>query len=135
MKGFHMRDVCTRRLARLATMLLALGSAPALAQQPDSHILDKAAMEISLKNQKVDVALLARDQVIIKSSFSVIQANFKAKGFNEADVNEAVVAGWKDLRAGPVGLTLFSEQTFKAMVTKLGKVRIESNPQEANIYI
>jgi len=130
-----MHGVHSRRLARFATMLLALGGAPVLAQQPSQQVLDKAAMEIRLKNQKVDAALLARDQAVIKVSFPAIQANFKGKGFNEADVNAAVVTGWKDLRAGPGALTRFNDQTFKVMVTKLGKVRIESKPREANIDI
>jgi len=130
-----MRGVYAQRLAMLAIMCLALDGGLAPAQQPDRQVLDNAAIEIRIKNQKVDAALLARDQAVIKAAFPAIQADFIARGFGQADVNAAVVTSWKYFRTGPDGLALFSDQTFKASVTKLGKLRIASKPQQANIDI
>lgn len=130
-----MHGVCSRSLAGFATMLLVLGTASVPAQQPDPQVLEKAATEIRIKNQKVDAALLARDQAAITASFPSIQASFKVKGFSEADVNAAVATSWKELRAGPGGLTPLTDQAFKTMVTRLGRVRIESRPREAHIDI
>ncbi len=130
MQGLH-----SVRLAMLAMVFLAIWNLPVLAQQPDPQVLDKAAMEIRKKNPNVDAALLTRDKAVIKATFPVIQADLTAKGFNDADVNAAVVTGWKDLRAAPGGVSSFNAQDFKVMISKLGKLRITSKPNGANIDI
>ena len=122
-------------ISTLAVIFLAWGNVPVLAQEPDLRVLNKAAMEIRAKNPRVDEALLARDQVVIKAAFPAINAALAAKGFDDADVNSAVVTGWKDFRVPPVGLTHFDDQTFKSYVTKLGRLGIQSKPTEAAIDI
>jgi hypothetical protein len=122
-------------ITTFSAILISLGCTSLLAQGPDPKLLEKTAAEIKLKNRMIDAALLASDQSAIAASFPAIQENFRVKGFSGYDVNEAIAAGWKDFRAAPGALTPLRGEVFKARVTSFGKLRIESKPGEASIFI
>jgi hypothetical protein len=126
----------TRRLVAIGiSYLLVCGATQAWAQQLDSKVLDMTAREIQFKNQFVDSFTLDRDRAVIREVYPAIQADFKMKGFTEADASAAVSFGWKKLRIGAQSAMPFSKAAFQALVTKLGKVRIESTPPGATIEI
>lgn len=121
--------------ATLASILLSLWSTLPFAQKPDQKVLEKTAIEIKRKNDMFDAGLIASDQAAIAASFPVIHENFRMKGFDYADVNEAVATGWKGFRAIPGAVEPMRGEMFKARVISLGKLRIESKPGDANIFI
>ena len=112
-----------------------LGGTVVCADEPDLGTLQTAATEIQLKNQKVTASLLAADRKVINSAYPTIKAKLSKRGFGEADINLAMAAGWKNLRDPSSRLVGFSERTFAAYVARLGKLKIESTPDEAYIDI
>jgi hypothetical protein len=122
-------------LIGVSIILFVFNYTPVLSQELDSKVLKETAVEIQTKNQKVTPDLLVQDRTVIESSFPDIKTNFYTKGFTTTDMNNAVAAGWKDLRSPSSDLYRFDTQSFVHMVTKLGKLRIESTPTEANIEI
>src|SRR5882762_7736172 len=111
-----------------------LGLSQAIAQNMDFRDLDNAAQEIRTKKM-VSEETLARDRAVINATYPDIKVAYSRKGFGEADVNSAVVTGWKDFRLVRGDRGAFSEQAFKTYVDKLGKLRIKSKPAEATIEI
>ena len=122
-------------IAITISYLLIFGATEAWAQQPDSKVLDMTAREIQFKNQLVDSFVLNKDRAVIREAYPAIQADFKLKGFTEADTSAAVSSGWKKLRIDARSATPFSKAAFQTFITKLGKVRIESTPPGATIEI
>jgi len=134
MKENKMRTIFTLFLSTLCGMSFWMGGA-SIAQQLEPWVMEKTMMEILAENPKVDSGMLSRDQKVIEGIFPSIQTELSHKGFNEVDVKGAVMTGWKYLRSGPNELTPFSEKSFKDFVTKLGKLKIVSSPQQAHIEI
>src|SRR6266480_5971795 len=111
-----------------------LGLSQVIAQRMDFRDLDNAAQDIRTKKM-VSEETLARDRAVINATYPDIKVAYSRKGFGEADVNSAVVTGWKDFRLVRGDREAFNEQAFRTYVNNLGKIRIESEPVAATIEI
>jgi hypothetical protein len=119
-------------LALIATVLLAIN---AFAEEISPQVLNKVAMEIRIENPKASSSLLNNDQEVIKAALPAIKDNLAKKGFSEADINPIVAASWKNLRSPSSPLAPLDKSAVLNYINKLGKLKIESKPDGANIFI
>jgi hypothetical protein len=119
----------------LVLVSLSLCTHLAVAQRADDQALENAAIEIRNKNRTISAEVLNNDKSVIKAAYPDIKTHLTAKGFNNAEVTQAVIAGWKSARLAPTGAGLLNEHVFKAQVSRLGMLSIESEPRDATIEI
>jgi hypothetical protein len=119
-------------LVLIATVVFAI---KAYAEEISPQLLNKVAAEILIENPKATSSLLNKDQKVITSALPAIKANLAKKGFSEADINSSVATSWKNLRLPSSPLATLDESAFLNYIKKLGKLKIQSKPDGANIFI
>ena len=127
-------EKCLLRLMVGFSVLLC-GEVQAIAEGLDQRMLEQMAIEIRKKNVDVSEHLLARDRTVIRAAYPEIKEKLTNKGFTNGEVNQAIASGWKQMRLEQTSTVIFNEQMFGLMVSKLGMLRIESQPRDAAIEI
>jgi len=89
--------------------------------------------QISFLNPAVPKEMLSRDEAVVKQAIIEAGDDFKAAGFDETDVEEAVLAAWFYIRIEAViNITV---RILLGSTNDLGKVVINSDPDQAEIAV
>jgi len=106
-----------------------------LGQEADQALLEKAQQFIKKRDPGITDEVLAKDRRVIQSAYPEIAGTLASKGFKNPDINDAVAAGWKNLRATSAPYQVLNASTFIGYTGRLGRLEIESLPAGASIFI
>jgi hypothetical protein len=99
-------------------------------------MLEQTAEEIEEARPEVGDEILLSDEGTVQRSTPSVRRIFSKRGYSEAQTNEAILYGWKELRVNQMSPEVeLSSKQLVDFVSGLGMLTIKSDPPGATIEI